>query len=148
MLTAVCNVEMPKEPIIDPKVVSLASWKQKALADQEVKMLDYSPTDQDVIAFLRVLRFLQRKTPSEQVEIESNADGITISLTEFRSDDEDPDLSTIEYTTISHRTFVPFPFLLVDIDPSELTIQEDGRTAVELFAESAATMLTKLQAES
>lgn len=146
MLTAVRNHDMPKEPLIDPKVVSLASYKQKMLQDQDVKMLDYNPTEQDVIAFLHVLRFLQKKTSSEQVDIESNADGITISLTEFKSDDDDPDASTVEYTTISHKTFVPFPFMLVDIDPSELTVHESGKNTVELFAASAATMMTRLEA--
>lgn len=143
MLTAVRNCEMPKHPI-DPKVVDLSSYR-KNLEDQEVKMVDYEPTEEDVVAFLRVLRFLQKKTDSEQVEIESNADGMTISLTEFRSEDEDPEISTVEYTTISHRTFVPFPFMLVDIDPSELTVHDDGRNTVELFAASAANMLSRLQ---
>lgn len=143
MLTAVRNCDM-KEPLIDPKIVSLASYKQRVLQDQDVKMLDYAPTEQDVISFLRVLRFLQKKTLSEQVEIDSNADGITIALTEFKSDDDDPDASTVEYTMISHKTFVPFPFMLVDIDPSELTVHESGKNTVELFAESAATMMTRL----
>lgn len=143
MLIAVHNCDM-KEPLIDPKIVSLASYKQRVLQDQDVKMLDYAPTEQDVISFLRVLRFLQKKTLSEQVEIDSNADGITIALTEFKSDDDDPDASTVEYTTISHKTFVPFPFMLVDIDPSELTVHEGGKNTVELFAESAATMMTRL----
>lgn len=146
MLIAVRDCDMPKTPLIDPKVVDLASYKQKAMQDQEVKMLDYAPTEQDVVAFLRVLRFLQRKTLSEQVEIESNADGITISLTEYKSDEDDADMSTVEYTTISHKTFVPFPFMLVDIDPSELTIHESGKNTVEMFAESAASMMTKLEA--
>lgn len=146
MLIAVHNCDM-KEPLIDPKIVSLASYKQqKVLQDQDVKMLDYVPTEQDVIAFLHVLRYLQKKTNSEQVEVESNADGITISLTEFKSEDEDPDASTVEYTTISHKTFVPFPFMLVDIDPSELTVHESGKNTVELFAASAATMMTRLEA--
>lgn len=145
MLTAVRNCEM-KEPLIDPKIVSLASYKQRVLQDQDVKLLDYQPTEQDVIAFLHVLRFLQKKTSSEQVDIESNADGITIALTEFQSDDDDPDASTVEYTTICHKTFVPFPFMLVDIDPSELTVHEGGKNTVELFAASAATMMTRLEA--
>lgn len=146
MLTVVRNCDMPKTPIIDPKIVNLAAYKQQQLQDQEVKMLDYEPTEQDVIAFLRVLRFLQLKTSSEQVDIESNADGITIGLTEFKSEEDDPDASTVEYTTISHKTFVPFPFVLVDIDPSELTVHESGKNTVELFAASAATMMTRLQA--
>ena len=126
------------------KVVDLSAYKRQVEEEQEVKMANYLPDEQDVMAFLRVLRYLQKKTDSEQIEIESNADGLTLVLTEFISDNEQ-DLETIDYTTISHKTFIPFPFMLVDLDPSELTVHETGQNTVELFSESFARMLVTLQ---
>lgn len=144
MLTAVRKCNMPKTPILDPKVVDLASFRQKVNEDQEVKMVDYVPSEQDVVAFLKVLRYLQKKTDAEQVELEANADGFTIGLTEFETVTDDSDTS-IDYTTISHKTFVPFPFMLVDLDPCELTVHPSGQNTVELFSESLAGMMAGLK---
>lgn len=144
LTTAVRACNMPTNPTNSPKVVDFSAYKMKMENDQEVKLSNYSPCEQDVVAFLRVLRFLQLKTASEQVEIESNADGITISLTEYASNTGD-ESDTVDYTTISHKTLVPFPFMLVDLDPSELTVHDSGQNTVELFSDSMATMMTKMQ---
>lgn len=144
MLTTVRTCDMSNtQP--DPKVVDLASFKKKLEQDQEVKLSNYTPCAQDITAFLRVLRYLQKKTMSEQMEVESNADGLTFSLTEFVSDTENSDGDNIDYTTISHKTFVPFPFMLVDLDPSELTVYDNGLNTVDLFSESIVHTLTSLQ---
>lgn len=145
MLTAVRKSDMPNTPVNDPKVVDLAAFKRKLEDNQEVKLSNYVPCEQDITSFLRVLRYLQKKTGSEQMEVESNADGITFSLTEFISDVENDDGENIDYTTISHKTFVPFPFMLVDLDPSELTVYESGQNTVDLFSASIVDTLTSLQ---
>lgn len=142
MIGAVRNLQsMPTPP---SKVVDLSAYKRQLEQEQEVKMADYTPCEQDVVAFLRVVRYLQKKTESEQVEIESNADGLTLVLTEYLSDN-DLESETIDYTTVSHKTFIPFPFMLVDLDPSELTVHETGQNTVELFSDSFAHMMMALR---
>lgn len=148
MCTAARALDMPIPPIKESKVVDLAAFKRKIEEDQEVKLSNYVPCEQDITSFLRVLRYLQKKTASEQMEIESNADGITFSLTEFISDAENDDGDNIDYTTISHKTFVPFPFMLVDLDPSELTVYESGQNTVDLFSSSIVDTLTSLQVKT
>lgn len=146
MVTVARNFEMPELPS-DPKVVDLSSYKKKHDDDQPVKLNDYVPCGQDITAFLRVLRYLQNKTHSEQVEVEANADGITLSLTDvISSGDLDHDEDTIDYQTISHKLFVSFPFMLMDIDASELTVYEDGRNTIDMFSESMVHTILQMKA--
>lgn len=122
------------------KIVDLTAHRARIAEREEVKLGDITPTAQDVESFLKVLRYLQNKTNANQAEIESNADGLTVSLTEYHTVEGDQG-STIEYTTTTRKIFIPFPFMLMDLDPSELTTHPSGKNTVELFCESMAALL-------
>lgn len=118
----------------DKKVISLtdrlAQVKQQA-DDEQAKLNNFEPTVQDIHTFLMVLRHLQKRSSSQAVEIECAAEFLQVKITESTADELTNKAMFFDVQQKARIITFDFPWHILDLDKSELSLDDDGTTAVD-----------------
>lgn len=116
---------------------------------QFAKESTYVPSDADVETFLKVLHHLQKRSAHETAEVKCGPDLLEFNVTEITSDDEDSASSMfMDIQEIKRTVVFNLPWTLFDVDESELSRDNTGKTAINHLSTCVNRWINKIEIAS